>query len=99
GERVSAANSHGLAVSRARLLDTLHALAVAAGVEVRLDVDADAGDFSGSDVVVVAEGVGSCTRDSHAEAFGACVVRGAAGADRGKAGRRGSQAGTPYRSR
>lgn len=61
-----------IAIGRSRLLDVLREHAQAAGVRLHYGARIDAGSLD-ADLVVAADGVGSATRESHAEAFGARI--------------------------
>ena len=69
--RVIRAGGQGFAgIARKRLLAILQERAVSLGVDLRFEVEADADAFGDVDVIVVADGAGSATRRSRAEAFG-----------------------------
>ena len=69
--RVMRAGGQGFAgIARKRLLAILQERAIALGVDLRFEVEADAADFGDADVIVVADGAGSATRRASAEAFG-----------------------------
>jgi anthraniloyl-CoA monooxygenase len=69
--RVIRAGGQGFAgIARRRLLAILQERALALGVELRFEVEANAADFGDADVIVVADGAGSGTRRASAEAFG-----------------------------
>ncbi len=75
GERASAANTHGLGVSRPGLLRVLRDHAAGAGADVREGVEVDALAID-ADIVVAADGVGSQTRGRLAADIGARVSTG-----------------------
>lgn len=75
GEQISAANSHGIAISRTDLLRILGRHAQAAGVEVRVGSTA-IDDLPDADVVLGADGVGSGVRTALADQIGATVTTG-----------------------
>ena len=69
--RVIRAGGQGFAgIARKRLLGILQERAAEFGVELRFEVEANAGDFGEADVIVVADGAGSAIRRARAEAFG-----------------------------
>ncbi|MET0822368.1 MAG: FAD-dependent monooxygenase [Aeromicrobium sp.] len=72
-ERVRLPGGNLLAIGRSTLLEVLHDQAVAAGVEVHFGVRAEAGEVT-ADLVVVADGINSATREQHAEALGARIA-------------------------
>ncbi|MBV8749591.1 MAG: bifunctional salicylyl-CoA 5-hydroxylase/oxidoreductase, partial [Candidatus Eremiobacteraeota bacterium] len=69
--RVIRAGGQGFAgIARRRLLRILQERACELGVDVRFEVDANADDYAGSDVLVVADGANSATRRARADRFG-----------------------------
>jgi anthraniloyl-CoA monooxygenase len=69
--RVIRAGGQGFAgIARKRLLGILQERAIALGVDLRFEVEADAADLGDADVIVVADGAGSGTRRAGAAAFG-----------------------------
>jgi anthraniloyl-CoA monooxygenase len=76
GESISAANSHGVAVSRTELLRVLRRQAIAAGVDVRAGSHVTVADLDAAEVVIAADGVGSETRTKLTNELGASVSAG-----------------------
>ncbi len=69
--RVIRAGGQGFAgIARKRLLAILQQRALSLGVDLRFEVEANAGDFRDADLIVAADGAGSATRRARAEAFG-----------------------------
>jgi anthraniloyl-CoA monooxygenase len=75
GDEVHAANQHGLGLARSTLLAVLGSYAERAGVRLHSGRSL-APDQVDADVVIAADGVGSATRISLAEEFGALTTEG-----------------------
>jgi anthraniloyl-CoA monooxygenase len=70
GRTIRAGGQGFAGIARKKLLNILQARALELGVDLRFEVEANAADYAGADVLLVADGANSPTRRAHAQVFG-----------------------------